>query len=69
MLVSGRVSRALALAIAFLMLLWTLYQLRLRQLKYQFSRTLETRVDERTRIARDLHDHAPFITLRADAST
>ena len=43
-------------AIAFLMLLWTLYQLRSRQLKYQFSKTLETRVDERTRIARELHD-------------
>jgi signal transduction histidine kinase len=43
-------------AIALLLLLWTLYQLRLNQLKHQFSRTLEARVDERTRIARDLHD-------------
>ena len=43
-------------AIALLLLLWTLYQFRLRQLKHQFSRTLEARVDERTRIARDLHD-------------
>jgi signal transduction histidine kinase/ligand-binding sensor domain-containing protein len=43
-------------ALTFLMLLWSLYQLRLRQLKYQFNRTLEARVDERTRIARDLHD-------------
>lgn len=40
----------------FLFLLWMLYQLRLRQLKRQFSRTLEARVSERTRIARDLHD-------------
>ena len=43
-------------AIALLLLLWTLYQLRLRQLKHQFSRTIETRLDERTRIARELHD-------------
>jgi signal transduction histidine kinase/ligand-binding sensor domain-containing protein len=43
-------------AITLLLLLWTLYQLRLRQLKHQFSRTLEARVDERTRIARELHD-------------
>jgi signal transduction histidine kinase/ligand-binding sensor domain-containing protein len=43
-------------AMALLLLLWTLYQLRLNQLKHQFSRTLEARVDERTRIARDLHD-------------
>ena len=40
----------------FLFLLWTLYQLRLRQLERQFSRTLEARVAERTRIARELHD-------------
>ena len=43
-------------AIALLLLLWTLYQLRLNQLKHQFSRTLEARVDERARIARELHD-------------
>ena len=43
-------------AIALLLLLWTLYQLRLKQLKHQFSRALEVRVDERTRIARELHD-------------
>jgi ligand-binding sensor domain-containing protein/signal transduction histidine kinase len=41
---------------AFLALLWTLYQLRLRQLAWQFNMTLEARVNERTRIARDLHD-------------
>jgi signal transduction histidine kinase len=39
-------------AIAFLLFLWTLYQLRLNQIRHQF----EVRVDERTRIARDLHD-------------
>jgi signal transduction histidine kinase len=43
-------------AIALLLLLWSLHQLRLNQLKHQFGRTLEARVDERTRIARDLHD-------------
>jgi signal transduction histidine kinase/ligand-binding sensor domain-containing protein len=40
----------------FLLLLWALYRLRLRQLARQFKVTLETRVDERTRIARELHD-------------
>jgi signal transduction histidine kinase len=40
----------------FVLLLWALYQLRLQQLQRQFNRTLEARVDERTRIARELHD-------------
>ena len=39
-----------------LVLLWALYQLRLRQMAYQFNMRLEERVSERTRIARDLHD-------------
>jgi ligand-binding sensor domain-containing protein/signal transduction histidine kinase len=47
--------RAVCVA-AFLALLWTLYQFRLRQLAWQFGMTLEARVNERTRIARDLHD-------------
>ncbi len=42
--------------LAFLALLWALYQLRLRQLAAQFNMRLEERVGERTRIARDLHD-------------
>jgi signal transduction histidine kinase len=42
--------------LAFLALLWILYQLRLRQLRHQFNIGLEARVNERTRIARDLHD-------------
>ena len=37
-------------------MLWMLYQLRLRQVARQFNRTLDARVSERTRIARDLHD-------------
>ncbi|MGD0648874.1 MAG: histidine kinase [Acidobacteriaceae bacterium] len=41
---------------AFLALLLALYQLRLRQLAQQFNLTLEARVNERTRIARELHD-------------
>jgi signal transduction histidine kinase/streptogramin lyase len=41
---------------AFLVLVWALYQLRRRQLAHQFSMGLETRVNERTRIARELHD-------------
>jgi len=47
--------RALCVAVLIL-LLGTLYQLRLKQLKQQFSLALEARVDERTRIARELHD-------------
>jgi signal transduction histidine kinase/ligand-binding sensor domain-containing protein len=41
---------------ALVLLLWALYQLRLRQLARQFNLTLDARVGERTRIARDLHD-------------
>lgn len=47
--------RALCVCV-FLFLLWMLYQLRLRQLQRQFNMTLEARVGERTRIARELHD-------------
>jgi len=42
--------------IAFLGLLWAVYQWRIRQLQHQFDLTLDARVAERTRIARDLHD-------------
>jgi signal transduction histidine kinase/ligand-binding sensor domain-containing protein len=41
---------------AFLALLWGLYQLRLQQLAWEFHAGLEARVNERTRIARELHD-------------
>ncbi|MHB8812123.1 MAG: sensor histidine kinase [Steroidobacteraceae bacterium] len=41
---------------AFLAVLLFLYWLRARQLALQFNRTLDARVQERTRIARDLHD-------------
>lgn len=37
-------------------LLWTAYRLRVRQLAVQFNMKLDARVDERTRIARELHD-------------
>jgi signal transduction histidine kinase/ligand-binding sensor domain-containing protein len=47
--------RALCMA-AFLALLWAAYQWRLRQLRHQFEITLDVRVNERTRIARELHD-------------
>src|SRR5271157_3935214 len=46
----------LACLAAFALLLWALYRLRLRQVARQFEMTLEARVSERTRIARDLHD-------------
>ena len=42
--------------VVFLGLLWSLYQLRRRQMQRQFNMRLETRVNERTRIARELHD-------------
>ena len=47
--------RALCVA-AFMALLWAAYQLRVRRLHHEFDMTLEARVSERTRIARDLHD-------------
>jgi signal transduction histidine kinase len=43
-------------AAAFVAWLWAAYQLRVRQLAYQFNMRFEERVAERTRIARDLHD-------------
>jgi signal transduction histidine kinase/ligand-binding sensor domain-containing protein len=39
-----------------LLLLWLLYRLRLRHVEQQFNLALDVRVDERTRIARELHD-------------
>jgi signal transduction histidine kinase len=46
-----------ALCVVGLMaLLFAAYQLRVRQLAHQFNRTLEARLSERTRIARELHD-------------
>jgi signal transduction histidine kinase len=39
-----------------LALLWAGYQLRLLQLHHEFDMTLDARVGERTRIARELHD-------------
>jgi ligand-binding sensor domain-containing protein/signal transduction histidine kinase len=41
---------------SFLLLLWALFRFRIHQLARQFNTTVETRVAERTRIARDLHD-------------
>jgi len=40
----------------FLLFLWVLYQYRVRRLNHEFEMTLDARVGERTRIARDLHD-------------
>jgi signal transduction histidine kinase/ligand-binding sensor domain-containing protein len=47
--------RALCVA-AFMALLWAAYQYRVRRLHHEFEMTLEARVSERTRVARDLHD-------------
>jgi signal transduction histidine kinase len=41
---------------AFLLSLWVLHRLRLRQIAQEFNIRLEERVGERTRIARELHD-------------
>jgi signal transduction histidine kinase len=41
---------------AFLGLLWALYRFRLHQIGQEFNARLEERVNERTRIARELHD-------------
>src|SRR5271163_2264165 len=43
-------------ATAFLGLLWSLYRYRLHQIAQEFNARLEERVNERTRIARELHD-------------
>jgi signal transduction histidine kinase/ligand-binding sensor domain-containing protein len=45
-----------ATVVGFLALLAVAHRLRLRQVARQFNRTLDARVSERTRIARDLHD-------------
>ena len=45
-----------ACVVGFLAMLWALYELRVRQLARQFNMRLEERVNERTRIARELHD-------------
>ena len=42
--------------LGFMALLWALYLLRVRHLRSQFNMTLDARVGERTRIARELHD-------------
>ena len=41
---------------AFGLLLWLVYQLRRRRLQHEFDMGLEARVNERMRIARELHD-------------
>jgi len=41
---------------AFLMAVWGLYRLRLYQIAREFNAQLDVRVDERMRLARDLHD-------------
>jgi signal transduction histidine kinase/ligand-binding sensor domain-containing protein len=43
-------------AAAFFLMLWGLYRYRLHQIAREFNARLDERVNERTRIARDLHD-------------
>jgi signal transduction histidine kinase/ligand-binding sensor domain-containing protein len=45
-----------ASVITVLALFWALYQFRLRQVAHDFNLRLDERVNERTRIARELHD-------------
>jgi len=45
-----------AVVTAFLALLWGLYRYRLHRMAHEYNVRLEERVEERTRIARDLHD-------------
>jgi signal transduction histidine kinase len=47
--------RALCAVVGVLML-WSAYQVRIGHLRHRFEMTLEARVGERTRIARELHD-------------
>jgi signal transduction histidine kinase/ligand-binding sensor domain-containing protein len=47
--------RALCVLV-FLAMVWAAHKLRVRQLAHQFNLTLDARVNERTRIARELHD-------------
>src|SRR4029079_19490161 len=47
---------AALLVIATAALLWEAYRLRVAHIARQFERSLDARVSERTRIARDLHD-------------
>ena len=47
--------RALSAAV-FLALLWAAYQFRVQQLQHEFNMRLEGRVEERLRVARELHD-------------
>jgi signal transduction histidine kinase len=51
-----RTSFSVVLAAGALVLLWALYRFRLRQIAFQYDARLQERVNERTRIARDLHD-------------
>jgi signal transduction histidine kinase len=46
----------IAIALGAIALLWAAYQYRLRQVAAAFDARLQERVNERTRIARDLHD-------------
>ena len=47
--------RAVA-AVSFVALLWAAHRYRMRQVQHAFALTLDARVGERTRIARELHD-------------
>ena len=43
-------------AVLVLALVWAIYQIRVRQLRHDFTLTLDARVRERTSIAREIHD-------------
>jgi signal transduction histidine kinase len=45
-----------ACLVAFVFLLWAMHRIRLRHVERRFNETLEVRIQERTRIAQELHD-------------
>ena len=45
-----------ACVVVFLAMIWGIYQFRVHQLAHEFNLSLEARVNERTRLARDIHD-------------
>jgi len=70
-----RTSIRTAAVLGVFALLWAMYQYRVRQIAHVYDTRVQARVDERTRIARDLHDtllqsfHALIFRLQATANT
>src|SRR5262249_10365102 len=69
-----RTSVQVAAVFAFFAMLWAMYRYRVRQIAYVYDTRAQARVDERTRIARELHDtllqsfHGVLFRLQAVAN-